>query len=210
MNIHRQDTRALALSASAALLSSAAHASPIIFTDPLAFSAALAESHVESFEAMPSAPVTTLGFAGAMTAEVASIGAAENLVMSGADGHGAVAMGGSGQFWKLRAGTTTIDLGTPWHAFGFWYSDLEGATLIVTPGAQAGLSLTDHNPGANRFYAFLSDQPFSSVTIAWASKSGDGVGIDDVIVGRLDAPAPGPACIAAIALASAVGRRRKG
>jgi hypothetical protein len=209
MNIPKTSTLALGLATCAVVVAPAAHASPIIHTDAASLHAALGESHVESFETMGPGPVGSLTFGGAMTADVSTSGVQENAVLTNADGFGAVAMGGTGKFWKLRAGITTIDLGAPWHAFGFWYSDLEGATLIVTPGGHAGVSLDDNNAHTNHFFGLSSDQAFSSVTIAWSVSNGDGIGIDDIVVGRMNVPGPGSAILAAIALLGIIPRRMR-
>lgn len=183
------------LGASLAVLAGAARGAPMVFSDADAFGAALAGVHVESFESMRAnqGAVSSLGFGGAATAAVSTFGAYENSIMDGTDGYGAVAMGGAGggHFWKLRAGTTSVEFDSSWDGFGFWYSDLEGATLVVTPEGQPGISLDDNNSGTNRFFGFVADTPFSSVSIRWSGDSGDGVGFDDVVVGRLSVPSPG-------------------
>jgi len=199
-----------ALGTSLVMMAGAAHGAPVVFSDAAAFADALGQMHLESFESMGLAPVDSLAFGGAVTAEVSTSGTQENSVMNGVDGYGAVAMGGpnGGQFWKLRAGTTVIDLGAAWDGFGFWYSDLEGATLIITPGAQQSVALDDNNSGANHFFGVLGDEPFSSVSIAWTVHSGDGIGIDDMVVGRLNVPSSGSMSLAAIALLGVTARRR--
>ena len=202
--------RMAGLGASLTLMAGAAHAGPIVFSDPAAFNAALGETHVESFESMAREAVGSISFGGAMTAEVSASGTAENTVMDGVDGYGAVAMGGpdGGQFWKLRAGVTVIDLGSPWDAFGFWYSDLEGATLMITAGDEPSVALDDNNSGTNHFFGLLADAPFSSVSIAWSVSNGDGVGLDDMVVGRRSVPNSGSMSLVAIAFLGVVFRRR--
>jgi hypothetical protein len=191
-----------------ALAGASASAAQMLFTDPAAFSAGLLETHVESFESMGSGSVGSLGFGGAITAPVTS-SATENAILAGADGLGAVSMG-PGQFWKLKGGATTINLGSAWDGFGFWYSDLEAATLIITlPELSFSAQLDDNNPNVNHFFGVRSDTPFSRVTIAWSVVSGDGVGFDDVIVGRV-VPAPGSGALAALSFVCVAGVRGRG
>lgn len=213
MNRSKSVVRTGGLGAALAVLAGAAHGAPVVFSDPDAFGAALGVTHLESFESMDAnaGAVGSLDFGGATTAEVSTFGAHENTVMDGKDGYGAVAMGGAGggHFWKLRAGTTSIGFDSSWDAFGFWYSDLEGATLIITPEGQSGIALDDNNSGTNHFFGFVSDTPFSSVSIRWSGGSGDGVGFDDVVVGRVSVPSPGSIGLtAAGVLGLAVPRRR--
>lgn len=178
-----------------AAIGSASGASPLVLTDHAAFIDGLAESHVEPFESMGAGAVTALTFSGEASASVSSVGAEENTILTDKDGYGAISMG-PGDFWKLRAGTTTIDLDTAWDAFGFWFSDLEGATLVISlPELGFSTNLDDDNSNQNHFFGVRTDEPFSRVTVAWTKSSADGIGIDDVVVGRA-IPAPGAAALA--------------
>ena len=193
---------------SGALIGVSADASMVAYSDPVSFSSGLAETHVESFESMGSGAVASLSFGGAMAASATTVGAFENTVLDNSDGFGAVSLG-PGKFWKLRAGTTTIDFGSTWDAFGFWYSDLEGATLMVSvPDLGLTTALDDDNSGVNHFFGVRSDAPFSSVTIAWSGNSGDGVGLDDMVVGRA-VPAPGSGALATLSVVCVAGVRTR-
>lgn len=152
---------------------------------------------VEDFEDKSGA-VTTLTFGSEMSAPVVTKGVQENVVKTTTDGHGAWAYEGD-RFWKLRAGATMLDLGGWYTGFGFWYSDLEGAQLDITfhGDTDVTVTLTDKNPNAHAFFGY-SDVAgaFSAVTIEWASKSGDGIGLDRMMLGSYALPAPGAASLA--------------
>lgn len=189
-------------------LCAAAGASPIVTNDPVAWSTGLAETHVESFESMGH-KVTELTFDGSLSASVTITRPTKSKVIADTDGKGAVSMG-AGNFWSLKDGTTTIDLGSVWDAFGFWYSDLEVATLIVSlPELSFNTQLTDNNPDVNHFFGIRSDTPFSRITIAWSGVSGDSVGFDDMKVGRI-VPAPGSSALATLSVVCVAGVRWRG
>jgi|GEM_PF-3256837 len=157
------------------------------------------------FESSPlDAPPPLLSFPDGTTASITAIQVLESVVLESTDGHGAVPSEGS-RFWKLRGGTTTLAFSTPISEFGFWYSDLEHATLRLSFGPGGQVELTDHNPGSPTFFGFRSDAgPFSTVGIEWLNANGDGIGLDGVYA----VPMPAPPVLAALGLAALSIRRR--
>jgi hypothetical protein len=166
----------------------------VMYSDSAAFDAAMDRVHIDGFDAMVVGDAPNfLTFDGFITADVHASGASENLVVLHADGHGALAADGD-RFWKLRGGTTTLTLsGLAVNAFGFFYSDLEQATLRISSvdGVFDPVDLDDDNAGVNRFFGLRADGPIGAVTIKWMSSSGDGVGIDGLRFGHAAViPAP--------------------
>lgn len=151
-------------------------------------------------------PPSLLAFPDGTTASVTASQVIENLVLERTDNHGAVTSEGA-RFWKLRGGTTTLTFSAPISEFGFWYSDLEHATLRLTFGTAGQIDLTDHNPGAPTFLGFRTEaEPFNTVEIAWLNANGDGIGLDGLYA--VAAPAPAPPVLALLGLA-AIRRRRR-
>ena len=151
--------------------------------------------------------VTTLDF-GAISAEVTHTNGRTNRVFSGRDGHGAVAADGD-MFWKLAGGTVEIDFGAAaLSEFGFWYSDLEWATLRVTAGSRV-VDIQDRNPNTPKRFdiSALGGETFSSVTLEFVGHQNDGVGFDGMTVTRASVPAPSAA--AALAVTGLVASRRR-
>lgn len=152
---------------------------------------------IEDFE-NASGAVSGMDFGSAMGAQVVTSGVHENRIETTTDGHGAWAYEGD-RFWKLRGGASTLELGGDYQGFGFWYSDIEGAKLHITfhGDSDVTVELTGHNSNGHDFFGF-SDiaTSFDAVTIEWTTKQGDGIGIDRMIAGTFDVPAPGAAALA--------------
>lgn len=197
--MHRKTRIAIttaAASIAAGVCAQAAHGS-VVFTDASAFDSALRRVHTESFENLGRRRNPKwLRFDGELTVTLDASGTKENRIERVSDGFGAVAADGQG-FWKLRGGSVTLTASGPEvNAFGFFYSDLERATLRISApnGAIDPILLTDDNPNANRFFGVIAGAPLDDIRIEWMSNEGDGVGIDAMRFGSTAAgvvvPAP--------------------
>jgi len=179
------------------------------FSDEPTFQATLTDWQVESFESEPAGfSIVSLSVGTLRTPWTVTSTARENEVIDTTDGHGAIAHDGS-KFWKLRAGVTRIDFGGELvSAFGFHYSDLEGADIRITLHGDTDQEyvLDDRNPNETDFLGLLSDERFSAASLEWVHSQGDGVGFDRVMTGRA-VPEPGSMLMGVAGLAMIVRRR---
>jgi len=165
------------------------------------------DTAMQDFEGLAAGQrVTTIDF-GSVTAAVTHNGRTNGLY-SVHDGYGAVAADGQ-MFWKLAGGTATLDFGdAELTAFGFWYSDLEWATLRVTAGSRV-VDLTDSNSRRPKRFdiAAVEGETFSTVSLEFIGHQNDGIGFDGLSIQSLDVPAP--AGVAALGLATLAASRRR-
>ena len=151
--------------------------------------------------------VSSIDFGFDLIASVTTSNNISNHIFSVTDGYGAVAAEGD-KFWKLAGGTTTLDFGqTKLRGIEFMYSDLEWTTLSFEFDNGNSFTFRDSNSMDPRLLGFAGtrDNPFQSVSITWVGTQNDGVGIDQLAI----APVPAPAGLAALAPLALLGTRRR-
>jgi len=173
-------------------------ASVVTFSDEPTLQATLSDWQVESFEDEPAGfSIVTLTVGTLRSPWTVTSTARTNDVIDTTDGRGAIAHDGS-MFWMLKGGLTRIDFGGELvSAFGFYYSDLEGADILITLHGDTDQQylLDDRNPNQTSFIGLLSDEQFGAVSLEWVRGQGDSVGFDRVMVGR-SVPEPGTLVLA--------------
>lgn len=181
----------------------------IVFEDEAAFEQAAAPAFWTGLEGLTAGDaVTTLDFGDGLIAEVVS-DAPFNRVISGRDGYGAIAHEGD-LFWKLARGSTTLDFGNQQlDAFGFWFSDKESATVMVSFDNGDSFELTRRNPNRTDFFGYQAGDAgsFSWVTFSWLTNNNDGVGFDNF--SAVVIPSPGVPVAVLAAAGMVVMRRRR-
>ncbi|MEM1186368.1 MAG: hypothetical protein AAGI53_15375 [Planctomycetota bacterium] len=171
-------------------------------------SGVVAQTEVIGFEDFQTgSSVSFLDF-GAVTATVTYENPTRNMIFEHHDGYGAVTYAGD-KAWKISGGEVIIDFGdASLTHFGFWYSDLEWATLRVTAGDTV-VDLNDSNSRNPKWFEIATEegQTFQSVSLEFIGHQNDGVGLDGLTVGL--ASVPNPPVGVGIVLAGAFAARRR-
>jgi len=206
-----------AVTSAAGLIAAPAAAAPSFDTlrSANSFENSLATRYVETFESKRVGdPVTELDFRAGLDVPVTGVGNKHNKIHSITDGYGAFAHDGE-KFWKVIRGSVTLDFSEhAFDAFGFWFSDLEWTTLLVTvrdAGGESDTVIDDRNPGQPLFWGIINDNPIQSVTLTWTTDHRDGIGFDGMTLGAtaIQPAIPAPASLGLLAAASLWSARRR-
>jgi hypothetical protein len=199
-------TESIVIAASVLCAASTASAG-FISTDPLTNDGFTSAVDFES--SLAGDAISSLAF-GDITAQITT-SASVNRVFANTDGYGAVPANGT-MFWKLLGGETTFDFGdAELAAFSFRYSDLEWSDIEIFFDEVDVFLLADNNPNVSNTFTYTAapGETFSTVRFRWTA-SGDGVGLDDIVIRTIPVPSPAGSVLALVAAGVCVVRRRRG